>query len=358
MTEGVRLPGMESAVAGPAAGHFGAFRIGANDWGVLAPAADLVDLRESAARTFLPSASLQGADGVFARLELDKCGAWMTLAVHGHARPVVVRRAGWIDVRGHVNGQDDRVGLGPGDAIVFPTDALLAAADATGERFGDEALAEALLDCAGAHAGALADHIVEAAAGFVGSSDVGAAVLVARVPEEAGRDPIERVVEATGVPADQLQLPGYPLGDEQPDLWSRPPDPPREARIRLAPIAASVPRMRDLLRRLLRSWRMPDAGDGIVELLATELAANAVQHARSDMTVIVRYLGDVVRIEVGDGSREQPRPRQAHDDDIDGRGLALVEVLAKEWGTLPTRTGKRVWCDVAIDTGSRHGGDG
>lgn len=337
-------------MAGSAAGHFGAFRIGANDWGLVGPAVDLGDIRESAPRLFLPSASLKGHDGVFARMELDKCGAWMTLAVHGHARPVVVRRAGWIDVRGHVNGHDDRVGLGPGDAIVFPTDGLLQSADASGERFGDEALADALLDCAGAAADTLARHIVEAAAGFVGPDDAG--VLVTRVPEEGDRDPVERVVEATGVPADELQLPGYPLGDEQPDLWNLPPDPPREARIRLAPVPASVPRMRELLRRLLRSWRMPCAGDGVIELLASELAANAVQHARSDLTVIVRYLGDVVRVEVGDGSRERPRPRQAEDDDVDGRGLALVDALAKEWGTLPTRTGKRVWCDVSIDTGS------
>ena len=336
--------------------HFDAFRIGANDWGVIGPAAGLVDVRQKAATTFRPSVSLKGAAGVFARMELDKCGAWMTLAVAQHARPVVVRRAGWIDVRGHVNGHDDRVGLGPGDAIVFPTDSLANAADLHGERFGDEVLPETLLDCAGASADELAAHILEAARPFAPQDG---AVFVTRVPEEPDRDPMARVVEATGVPAEELQLPGYPLGDEQPDLWSRPPDPPREARIRLAPIPASVTRMRDLLRRLLRSWRMPDAGDGVIELLASELAANAVQHARSDMTVIVRYLGDVVRVEVGDGSREQPRPRQADDDDLDGRGLALVEALSKEWGVLPTRTGKRVWCDVSVETpATGHGGLG
>lgn len=330
MSAPVLLPGMESAVVGAdaAAARFDAHRIDANAWGVV-------------------------ADGLFARMELDKCGAWMTLAVHVSARAVVVRRAGWIDVRGHGDGADDRVGLGPGDAIVFVTDGLFDAADDTGERFGDELLAEALLDCAGAPADQLARHIAEcAAAGGFTLDDDAAAAFVARVPEEGDRDPLERVVAATGIPAGELHLPGYPLGDEQPELWDLPPAPPREARIRLAPVPASVPKMRDLLRRLLRSWRMPDAGDGVIELLATELAANAVQHARSDMTVIVRYLGDVVRVEVGDGSRQLPVARQAEDDDLDGRGLALVDALAKEWGVLPTRTGKRVWCDVSIDTGS------
>lgn len=359
-----RLPGMEVAVAGDDPSAFAAFRLGANDWGIVASArdaeADAASVQHRAADSFLPSTVLDpAAEAVFARLELDKCGAWITLAAVGHPRPIVVRRAGWIDVRGHVNGHDDRVGLGPGDAIVLVTPELVGAEDDGHERFGDECLPEALLDCAGAAAGSLADHILDAAASFSAPSlDARAAAFVARVPEEPGRDPLERVSRATGIPAGELRLPGYPLGDMQPDLWSRPPDPPREARIRLAPVADSVKRMRGLLERLQVSWRMADATDGVVELLATELAANAVKHARSDMTVIVRYLGDVIRVEVGDGSRELPKPRQASDDDLDGRGLALVDALAAQWGVLPTRTGKRVWCDVNIDTGRSGVTDG
>lgn len=373
-----RLPGMEVAVAGTDLSSFDAFRLGPNDWGFLAQPADaavsdrdvaLDAVRAHAVRHFRPSTALKqlapSNPAVFARLELDKCGAWITLAALDHPRPIVVRRAGWIDVRGHVTGADDRVGLGPGDAIVVVTQALVDTSDAVGERFGDEGLPESLLDCAGASAEELAAHLLDDARQFT-SGDTSpkpglaptAAAFVARVPEEPGRDPLERVVVATGIPAGELQLPGYPLGDEQPDLWSRPPDPPREARMRLAPVPASVASMRALLERLQVSWRMPGATDGVIELLATELAANAIKHAQSSMTVIVRYLGNVIRVEVGDGSRELPRPRQASDDDLDGRGLALVDALAADWGVLPTRTGKRVWCDVAIDTGLRQEGDG
>lgn len=359
------LPGMDCAFVGGDTRHFDAFRLGPNDWGVVGSSLfDAAAIRDSAARTFLPSAALAAlgpdAAAFFARLELDKCGAWITLATAGHPRPIVVRRAGWIDVRGHVHGRDDRVGLGPADALVVFTDALASAANAAGEPFADELLADALLDCAGAPARSLAEHVLQAATAHAGSLRDDAAVLIARVPEEGDRDPLLRLVEATGIAAEDLQLPGYPLGDEQPDLWAQRPDPPREARIRLAPIPASVPRIRELLRRLLRSWRMPDCGEGVVELLATELAANVVMHAQSDMTVIVRYLGRVVRVEVGDGSPEQPQPRRAADDDLGGRGLALVEALSDDWGVLPTRTGKRVWCDVAVsnDTGSGRATDG
>jgi hypothetical protein len=82
------------------------------------------------------------------------------------------------------------------------------------------------------------------------------------------------------------------------------------------------------------------------------LGANVVNHAGgADMTVIVRYLGPVVRVEVGDGSRELPKPRHAADDALDGRGLALVEALSHDWGVLPTRMGKRVWFEVAVGPG-------
>src|SRR3954451_24960466 len=69
---------------------------------------------------------------VIAKVELDVCGAWVTVANAGPARPLVVRRAGWVDVRGHPSAPlggatsylpaDDRVGLGPGDVLVVRRD--------------------------------------------------------------------------------------------------------------------------------------------------------------------------------------------------------------------------------------------
>lgn len=390
------LPGMELATRHRppqdtgATDFYDVFRLDRNDWGLLiadtsaqgeqAAAIDALSrqaIRTAAAEHFLPSHALRALNhalatraddafcsAVFARLELDKCGAWVTLASAGHPRPIVVRRAGWIDVRGHAGFPlgwfddaaplDDRVGLGPGDALVVCTNGVTEAQDGDGELFGDEALLEHLLDAAGAGATAdeLADRILDGAQAFSARPlRDDAAVFVARVPDASSEDPLARIVNATGIPADELHLPGYPLGDVQPDLWQRAPIPPRQARIRLAAAASSLAPLRELLRRLLRSWRLSEANDGDVELLATELAANVVNHAGSPfMTVIVRYLGPVVRVEVGDGSRALPKPRNASDDDLDGRGLALVEALAQAWGVQPTRTGKRVWFEVAASS--------
>lgn len=367
---------------------FDVFRLDANAWGLVvgdvcgrgARAASLTALtrytmRAAAVHHALPSAVLEevnaglladaaavGSDdrfctAVFARLELDVCGAWVTLASAGHPRPTVVRRAGWIDVRGQTGTpvgmfdvpdvSDDRVGLGPGDALVFCTDGITEARNSAGEMFGDEGLPTALVECAGAGAEAIADAVLEGAARFArGSVRDDVAILVVRVPEDAKEASLDRLVAATGLDADDLDLPGYPVGDPYGGLWKQRPLAPREARIRLPTEAASVPNARRFLVGVLRSWRMPEVVEGDVGLLASEVVTNAVRFSTSPVTVIVRYDGQVVRLEVGDGSRALPRVRQPDADEVTGRGLLLVESLASAWGVSPTVDGKRVWFEV------------
>lgn len=330
--KGVRslaLPGLEVATVGDG-GWWEARRIGPNEWAVAvgSPAARRA-LLDAAAVPGAPSSAVVEVEppAALLRIELDLCGAWMTTAGSGGLRPVAVRRAGWVDLRGHGPGlpADDRIGLGPGDALVVPA----GPADE-----GD--LLDCLLPAAGQPARAIA-----AAAGVEG-------VAVIAVPGSSGDDAMERLEAATGVPRDQVQLPGYPLGDLQPDLWHRPPSPPREARLRLRPEAAEIAEVRRLLRRLLASWRLePLLEDGDVELLATETATNAVRHAGTTATVIVRYLGDQVRVEVGDGSSALPQLRNPRPEETGGRGLSLVETLSSRWGVTRTVGGKRVWFEVS-----------
>ena len=165
---------------------------------------------------------------VFARLELDTCGAWLTLAASGHPLPVLVRRSGRVQLRGQpslplgmfeeIDPVEDRVGLGPGDALVFYTDGVTDARDTAGQLFGETRLLRLLANCTGQPAEQIATAVVDAVQAF--RSDVAAddlAVLVVRVPDDAAEAPLQRVAEATGVPAEDLRLPGYPHGDP-PDL--------------------------------------------------------------------------------------------------------------------------------------------
>lgn len=388
------IPGMEVATHYLAADRqvavggdfFDVFRLSPNEWGVAigdvcgkgAKAAALTTLarytlRAAAVHRRLPSAVLTELNGVitaepehdgrfcsvvFAKLELDACGAWVTLACGGHPRPVVVRRAGWIDVRGHdgmligmfdqVDLVDDRIGLGPGDSLVFCTDGITESRNARGEMFGEDGLPTVLLENAGASAAVLTERIVEAALEFSGErrqDDV--AVLVVRVPPDAGDDPARRLAAAVGS-ADLVGqvTPAATVGDEYSGLRHQRPAPPRQARIRLAAEPSSAREARRFVAGVLQSWRMPEHSGGDLELLTSELATNAVRHAGGPFTIVIRYDGQVVRVEVGDGSRALPLPRRPENEVISGRGLLLVDRLASAWGVVPTVQGKRVWFEV------------
>lgn len=329
MVGSLALPGLDVATVGDG-GWGDTARTGDNEWALaVGAAATRRALLDAAARPGSPAAAVAGLDGPAAlfRVELDVCGAWITLGATGGLRPVAVRRAGWVDLRGHgqeARRADDRVGLGPGDGLVVapvPVD--------------EDRLLDRLLCAAGSAGEAMADAaaLPDAAALYV--------------PEETADAGLRRVEAATGLPKEELVLPGYPLGDLQPDLWHHPPAPPREARLRLRAETAEIAEVRRLLRRLLASWRLDKLlEEGDVELLASETATNAVRHAGTEATVVVRYLGDCVRVEVGDGSRAQPQVRSARPEDTSGRGMALVETLSSRWGVTPTTDGKWVWFEV------------
>lgn len=86
-----------------------------------------------------------------------------------------------------------------------------------------------------------------------------------------------------------------------------------------------------------------------VALLTSEIATNAVLHARGkDIRVRVLDLGVRLRVMVFDGSPVLPVPRHARVGDEDGRGLALVEALAAQWGVDVLPDGKSFWFEVGL----------
>lgn len=105
---------------------------------------------------------------------------------------------------------------------------------------------------------------------------------------------------------------------------------------------SSVRDVRRLVRDVLERWE--HASCDTAELLVSELATNAVIHARSRYTVSVRRLsGDGIRVEVADASPATPVRRHYSETSGTGRGLGLVEDLAASWGIDRTPAGKRVW---------------
>ena len=82
-------------------------------------------------------------------------------------------------------------------------------------------------------------------------------------------------------------------------------------------------------------------------LLVSELVANAVLHTGdTPIEVVVRAIGDRVRVEVHDRSPVLPVRKNYSSMSGTGRGLMLVDRMAAEWGAEPTTTGKMVWFEV------------
>jgi serine phosphatase RsbU (regulator of sigma subunit)/anti-sigma regulatory factor (Ser/Thr protein kinase) len=116
----------------------------------------------------------------------------------------------------------------------------------------------------------------------------------------------------------------------------------------LEPEDAAPGRARRLARKALARWDLEEMSDA-VELLISEVVTNAVRYAERPVTLRLLRT-DVLRCEVGDDSPQLPRQRRARDTDEGGRGLFLVNRLARRWGATRLSTGKVVWFEIATRT--------
>ena len=110
----------------------------------------------------------------------------------------------------------------------------------------------------------------------------------------------------------------------------------------LEPEDAAPGRARRLARRALARWDLEELTDS-VELLISEVVTNAVRYAERPVTLRLLRT-DVLRCEVGDDSPQLPRQRRARDTDEGGRGLFLVNRLARRWGATRLSCCCFWWC--------------
>lgn len=112
------------------------------------------------------------------------------------------------------------------------------------------------------------------------------------------------------------------------------------------PTAAAVPVARHFAINTLAAWKLPHLADDVA-LIVSELAANAIVHAKTAFRVAIsRAPSGVVRLAVEDASQSQPILRRAGRHDYGGRGIALVAEITREWGCYLSPGGKTVWADV------------
>lgn len=104
-------------------------------------------------------------------------------------------------------------------------------------------------------------------------------------------------------------------------------------------------------RSVVRALRRRDCRDELIQdagLLVTELAANAVVHARSSFSVAIGLHSSTLRIEVADGGRMTAA--QAGQDWVprQGHGLGLIDAICVRWGADITAKGKVVWGELSL----------
>jgi serine phosphatase RsbU (regulator of sigma subunit)/anti-sigma regulatory factor (Ser/Thr protein kinase) len=212
-----------------------------------------------------------------------------------------------------------RLALSPGSTLVFFTDGLV-------ERRGE------VVDVG-------LEQLRDAAAATQGDArDVVADLLRAVVPDGCDDDLALLALRWPSVPADDLATPTVPpAGWAHRRRFPREPESAERARVFVAGCLEAAPR---------------DVRE-VAKLLTSELASNAVLHARSAFDVVVSEARGTVRVAVIDAGPGEPVPERTDDGRDGGHGLWIVSRLSDRWGVdhLPGGA-KSVWFESAVRSGS------
>ncbi len=113
--------------------------------------------------------------------------------------------------------------------------------------------------------------------------------------------------------------------------------------VRVPFAASSVAVARTQLRVWMKAEGCPSEVIDDGRVVISELVGNSVRHAKplSDGTILITWGRGPkgIRISVTDGgSTSRPRRVEAPTSAVSGRGMAIVEALAKEWWADTSRT--------------------
>lgn len=146
-----------------------------------------------------------------------------------------------------------------------------------------------------------------------------------------------------------LHLYGARFPDPGPQYGSYP-QPPMGAghlSVEYDPRPSAVREARAEVRRQLEGWGLADLDDvaDVAELLVSELATNALLHSASRFRLTLFAAHGILRCEVQDAGRRVPAVLEAGASES-GRGMFLVDALARRWGCHQDGPGKTVWFEL------------
>lgn len=105
-------------------------------------------------------------------------------------------------------------------------------------------------------------------------------------------------------------------------------------------------RARQLAREQLALWQLTDVAD-VTELVVSELVGNALRygHGPGHLRMVRRHR---LVVEVSDRGPDLPQIQHSTVSDEGGRGLQLVNMLCRRWGSCRITGGKVVWAEQDI----------
>lgn len=104
----------------------------------------------------------------------------------------------------------------------------------------------------------------------------------------------------------------------------------------------SVCHAREFVGSHLTDHGQPELVDDVA-LVMSELATNAVVHARTPFSVTIQAFDESLLLLVSDESPTSLSPAASGPLDLGGRGLMIVEALTTAWGVTARQGAKSVW---------------
>jgi anti-sigma regulatory factor (Ser/Thr protein kinase) len=112
-----------------------------------------------------------------------------------------------------------------------------------------------------------------------------------------------------------------------------------------SPVPSDVADLRGRVRAALTGWGVVGRLAEDVVLVVSELASNAIEHARTSLVVSLDDGRVRVRVRVRDYSHDRPVLRSVEEDPRRGWGLRMIAQVAS-WGWKPHSDGKTVWAEI------------
>ncbi|MFE0804716.1 SpoIIE family protein phosphatase [Streptomyces sp. NPDC058812] len=134
---------------------------------------------------------------------------------------------------------------------------------------------------------------------------------------------------------------------------TRPLGPEGEVYVRtLPPDGKAAGQARTAVREQLVKWGLDDLVDS-TELVVSELVGNALRYGNAPGELrLLRH--ERLYVEVSDSGPDLPQIQHADVSDESGRGLQLINMMCRRWGSCRTPRGKVVWAeqDLPVRTGT------